>query len=505
MQLQLISYLGVCGLVLVFAQDVDHSEFQEDAEPTHPNRIVYKPPKPVGDVYFVATFDTDGLEGWVKSEAKTDGTNDTRYDGIWAVEESYNQKMPGNKGLVLKSRAKHHAIATYMQRPFHFKDLPLIVQYEVYFQNGIQCGGAYLKLLSEDDQLDLRNFFDKTPYTIMFGPDKCGQDYKLHFIFRHRDPVTGAIEEKHARNPDVDLQSYFSDKRPHLDEDAPRNIPDSTVMKPDNWLDEEPEYIPDPESKKPSDWDIDMDGEWEEPKIPNPLCKTAGCGTWKPPMIPNPAYKGKWKVPMIDNPKYKGVWKPRKIRNPNYFEDTKPFLMTPIAAVGLELWSLTPDIMFDSFIISADERVVKQWVKDTWTQTKAFYDADGPGLILQLFLAADKRPWLWGVYVFTIGLPVILFISFYWPNKRFGPPDDYYYKKTDDVQLNDEEKLITEAEPQQSDQQDNEDKSKEMKEGSALRKMKVDLETPVQAQGGGEPDLGQITAEALRYRKTRPE
>lgn len=50
----------------------------------------------------------------------------------------------------------------------------------------------------------------------MFGPDKCGHNYKLHFIFRHRDPVTGAFEEKHARKPDVDLQSYFTDKRPHL-------------------------------------------------------------------------------------------------------------------------------------------------------------------------------------------------------------------------------------------------------------------------------------------------
>ncbi|XP_067852753.1 calnexin [Heptranchias perlo] len=583
MRLQLFTYLAICGLALVLARDIgDDSEkdeeFQEDPEPTRPHRIVYKPPKPAGDVYFVASFDTDGLEGWVESEAKKDDTDDTRYEGIWAVEEPYDQKMPGNKGLVLKSRGKHHAIATHLQRPFYFNDLPLIVQYEVHFQNGIQCGGAYLKLLSEDKELDLSKFFDKTPYTIMFGPDKCGQDYKLHFIFRHRDPVTGVYKEKHARKPDVDLQSYFTDKRPHLytlivrpdnsyeilidessvskgsllqdmtppvnppkeiddpnhqkpedwddrrqipdpesvkphdwDEDAPPNIPDSTVMKPDGWLDEEPEYIPDPESKKPSDWDEDMDGEWEAPQIPNPLCKTApGCEIWSPPMIPNPAYKGRWKVAMIDNPKYKGVWIPRKIPNPNYFEDPKPFHMTPISAIGLELWSVTADILFDSFILSSDERVVKQWVKDTWARTKAAYDADGPGLIMKLILAADKRPWLWGVYVFTVALPVILFISFFWPNKRFGPPDDYYYKKTDDVQLNDEEKVITEAKPQQSgdtshDQQDNEDKNKEMKEGNAVRKMKVDLETSAQAQGGGEPDPGQSAGETLRYRKTRLE
>lgn len=51
--------------------------------------------------------------------------------------------------------------------------------------------------------------------------------------------------------------------------------------------------------------DEDMDGEWEAPQIPNPVCETApGCGPWERPMIDNPNYKGKWKPPMIDNPNY---------------------------------------------------------------------------------------------------------------------------------------------------------------------------------------------------------
>ncbi|CAM9170176.1 unnamed protein product, partial [Lampetra planeri] len=58
-----------------------------------------------------------------------------------------------------------------------------------------------------------------------------------------------------------------------------------------------------------------------------------------------------------------------------------------------------------------------------------------PGLIESLLLAAHQRPWLWGLYVFTVGLPIILFISIMWPDKRFGPPDQqYYYKKSDDAQ-----------------------------------------------------------------------
>ncbi|XP_072914422.1 calmegin [Hemitrygon akajei] len=575
MWLQSFVCLRICGLVLVFIQAVDNSkkaeELQDNSDPTQLHRIVYNPPKPAGDVYFVASFDTEGLESWVMSEATKDDTDETRYEGMWAVEESYDKKVPGNKGLVLKSPAKHHAIAAHLQKPFSFKDKPLIVQYEVYFQNGVQCSGAYLKLLSENDQFDLRKFNDKTPYSIMFGPDKCGQDYKLHFIFKHRDPVTGAYEEKHARKPDVDLQSYFDDKRPHLytlilrpdnsfemlidersvskgnllqdmtpsvnppkeisdpnhqkpedwddrpeiadpesvkpndwDEDAPRYIPDPTAEKPLNWLDDEPEYIPDPEATKPSDWDKEMDGEWEEPKIPNPLCKSAGCGTWKPSLIPNPAYKGRWKAPMIANPNYKGVWTPRKIPNPNYFEDSNPFQMISISAIGLELWSLTDNIMFDNFIISSDEEVVKQWVKDSWAQAKAIYDADGPDLIMQLILAADKRPWLWGVYVFTVALPVILFISFVWPDKRFGPPDDYYYKKTDDVQVNDDEKLITEGQFQQSGNPFHDQQG--MDKESARRQMKAEWEISAQAQGSGDSGLGQIPVkEALRHRTTRPE
>jgi calnexin len=35
----------------------------------------------------------------------------------------------------------------------------------------------------------------------MFGPDKCGTTNKVHFIFRHRNPITGLWEEKHLKNP----------------------------------------------------------------------------------------------------------------------------------------------------------------------------------------------------------------------------------------------------------------------------------------------------------------
>jgi calnexin len=44
---------------------------------------------------------------------------------------------------------------------------------------------------------DLKELNDRTQYSIMFGPDKCGNDMKLHFIFKHRNPKNGTLSEKH--------------------------------------------------------------------------------------------------------------------------------------------------------------------------------------------------------------------------------------------------------------------------------------------------------------------
>lgn len=92
--------------------------------------------------------------------------------------------------------------------------------------------------------------------------------------------------------------------------------------------------IPDPAAKKPDDWDTEIDGEWEAPLIPNPICeKMVGCGLWKAPLVANPKYRGKWRAPLIDNPNYQGKWAPKRIPNPNYFEDKNPFKMATIVSV----------------------------------------------------------------------------------------------------------------------------------------------------------------------------
>ncbi|KAG8134588.1 hypothetical protein E2320_007690 [Naja naja] len=505
--------------------EVEVENFDQNSEDTITEtgrssmEVVYKTPEPIGEVYFIETFDDAILSGWILSQTKKEDTDENiaKYDGRWEIEPLKENMVPGDRGLVLKSVAKHHAISTI---------------YEVNFQDGIDCGGAYVKLLSKSVDLDLEYFYDKTSYTIMFGPDKCGEDYKLHFIFRHKHPKTGDYEEKHAKRPDVDLKKIYTDRKTHLytlvlkpdntfevlidqavvskgnlledmippvnppkeiedpndkkpedwderpkipdpdavkpddwNEDEPPKIEDPDAVKPEGWLDNEPEYIPDPNAEKPADWDEEMDGVWEAPQIPNPKCEAApGCGVWVRPMMNNPNYKGKWKPPMIENPNYQGIWSPQKIPNPDYFEDAHPFQMTTVDAMGLELWSMTSNIYFDNFIICSDKEVADRWAADGWGFKKLIASANEPGMFSQLVTAAEERPWLWIIYILTLALPIGMGILFCWPSKKMG--DDVDYKKTDLA------KPITKGELEQ-----------EISEKDEIKKTSENID-----EGGGEDD-----------------
>lgn len=154
--------------------------------------------------YFAEHFDDlDRFnEKWVFSQSKKLDTDEdiAKYDGVWSVEQPQRSILENDLGLVLKTKAKHAAISSRFTKTFKFTEKPLIVQYEVTFQEGQECGGSYIKLLSAGKETnDLTKFNDKSAYTIMFGPDKCGNDIKLHMIFRHVNPINGSIEEKHAK------------------------------------------------------------------------------------------------------------------------------------------------------------------------------------------------------------------------------------------------------------------------------------------------------------------
>ncbi|KYN19040.1 Calnexin [Trachymyrmex cornetzi] len=346
----------------------------------------YKSPEPSGFAHLAENFDSEERfrNVWILSEAKKDGIDEdiAKYDGIWSIEEPKKHGEDGDLGLVLKSKARHAAVSTALVKPFYFEDKPLVVQYEVNFQEGQECGGAYLKLLTLDDKYgDLKQFQDKTPYTIMFGPDKCGNDHKLHFIFRHKNPLNGTITEKHCKKSKDKMEDYFKDKNPHLytlivrpdnmyeikvdnkllnsgsllDDftppvNPPLEIEDPDDKQPEDWDDRE--KIPDPLAEKPDDWDEDAPAQivdeedimpegWledEPPMIPNPDSVKPDDwdvemdGEWEPPEIPNPKCTdvpgcGPYKQKMMKNPRYKGKWLAPLVNNPNYKGKWKPRLI----------------------------------------------------------------------------------------------------------------------------------------------------------------------------------
>ncbi|KAG5350503.1 hypothetical protein C0989_010752 [Termitomyces sp. Mn162] len=387
---------------------------------------------------FVEQFTEDWTERWTPSEAtkKTPVGGETfSYVGKWEVEDPLISVIEGDKGLVAKSKAAHHAISAPFDEPISFSNKPLVIQYEVKYQKGGNCGGGYVKLLEDGFQTSGKEFSDTTPWVIMFGPDLTCPGTKVHFIFRHKSPKTGEYEEKHLKlppkpsiekltnlytlivNPDNTYEVLFngsSDKKGNLledfeppvnppkeiddpedkkpadwvdeqkisdpdakkpddwDEDAPYEILDEDAVKPEGWLDDEPQAIPDPgsdtDATKPEEWDDDEDGDWIAPTVPNPKCTEApGCGEWKRPHKANPDYKGKWYAPMIDNPAYKGEWAPRKIPNPNFFEDLTPVKsLSKIGGVGIELWTMTEDILFDNLYIGHSVEDAKALAKETF-------------------------------------------------------------------------------------------------------------------------------------------
>lgn len=330
--------------------------------------------KPDG-VFMYENFDDE-------QEFKTKWINsrDPKYTGEWKL-DSGPDRPRADLQLVLPQKARHYAISSKLSEPFKFSDdKPLIVQYEVQFREGLDCGGAYVKLLRNSAIQDLTKLTDKTPYSIMFGPDKCGSESKLHFIVQYYNPKTNEYGEKHWNKAKYvnNLMAAFSDKKHHLfklvlepssnfeifmddksvgkgnlledvdpsinppkeivdpsdtkpeDWDERKQIEDPSATKPEDWDENAPKTIVDPDAKKPSDW---LD---DEPKlIPDPNAKKPEDwsdemdGEWAAPKIDNPACAqvsgcGEWKAPMIPNPNFKGKWKPPKIDNPNYKGEWKP-------------------------------------------------------------------------------------------------------------------------------------------------------------------------------------
>ncbi|NXX58783.1 CLGN protein, partial [Scopus umbretta] len=93
-----------------------------------PLEVVYQTPKPTGEVYFTETFDGVLAGLWFVFFQRLCVCVYVYVLGRWEVEELKENTVPGDRGLVLKSVAKHHAISAMLTKAFIFDKKPLIVQ-----------------------------------------------------------------------------------------------------------------------------------------------------------------------------------------------------------------------------------------------------------------------------------------------------------------------------------------------------------------------------------------
>lgn len=332
-------------------------------------------------IYFSENFnDANWKNRWVQStEWKSKGEM-----GKWVHTAGKWYGDAEDKGVQTGEDARFYGMSAKMTDSFTNDKKDLVVQFSVKWEQQIDCGGAYIKLMGATDQ---KKFGGDSPYQIMFGPDICGSsNRKTHVIFNYPPKNDNLQNKKTVRvesdqlthlytlvvHPNNDYEVLIDDKSAasgKLDEDweflLPKEINDPSVSKPKDWVDARkipdpsdkkpdnyddiPAEIPDPSAEKPADWDSEEDGEWEAP------------------MIPNPDYKGPWKAKLIDNPDYKGEWVHPTIPNPEYKEDPSLHVRCKDCSyVGFELWQVKSGTIFDDIIVTDSLAEAKEYAEKTF-------------------------------------------------------------------------------------------------------------------------------------------
>ena len=341
-------------------------------------------------VYLYEDFSGDWEDRWVVSDWKQDSGE----AGRWEVSAGrFYADDEKSKGLRTMDDAKFYAISTRFPK-FGNKGRTLVVQYSVKYDQDVvgSCAGGYLKLFpSTVDQQTLHGGADEDAYNLMFGPDVCGLDHKVHAIFHYGHEAkklggdeAGQVDKRIAAHTDTLTHVYTWIIRPDRTYEIkidggkarkgellsdwdflpPRRVRDPKASKPLDWVDEPkmddpddfkpdwwdkvPRKIKDKKARRPADWDDDVDG------------------AWAPPMVDNPKYKGEWKRRRVENPDYRGEWKHPEIENPGFKDDPTIAKYSDFGVLALELWQLKGGTIFDNILLTDSEDEAERYLDDTY-------------------------------------------------------------------------------------------------------------------------------------------
>jgi calreticulin len=332
------------------------------------------------------------LQKWTKRWTESSKWKPKEEMGTWKHTAGEWYGDAEDKGIQTSVDARFFGISAPLQKTYTSGTKDLVIQYSVKHEQKLDCGGAYIKLLTGGKKFDGQKFGGDSPYSIMFGPDICGSsNKKTHVILHSNQKDENLLINKEVMcetdtlthlytlviRPDNTFEVFVDNKSvrtgnlaDEFDFLEPKEIKDPDAKKPEDWVDtakisdpeetkpadwgDAPAEIPDPDASKPADWDDEDDGEWE------------------PPMIDNPDYNGEWKAKMIDNPDYKGKWEHPMIPNPAFKEDPDMFKVCKDGCthVGFELWQVTTGTLFDDIIVTDSLEEAQQFAEESFFKKK---------------------------------------------------------------------------------------------------------------------------------------
>jgi calreticulin len=362
-------------------------------------------------------------EGWDARWVTGAGGDKTLGKWEHTAGDYYGGEEAEAKGIMTSEDYRHYFLSTKFDEITN-ADTDLVIQYQLKFTKTPDCGGSYIKLLTNDDPSKFDNDSPSAcvnPYrhltpprlpapisfifppptrprarkshgltrapdilrSIMFGPDQCGGTKRVHAIITYKgenklktsdvsltiyDELTHVysfvIKKDQTYEVFVDLESKASG---NMEDDweilKAKKINDPELSKPEDWV--EDTMMDDPEDVKPEGWD-DIPEKIVDPEAEKPEdWDDEDDGEWEAPTISNPEYKGAFTPKRIDNPEYKGAWVHAQIDNPEYEADPS-FHVVKANGLGFELWQVKGGSLFDNIIITDSWDDAKKYAEDTW-------------------------------------------------------------------------------------------------------------------------------------------
>ncbi|KAH0787491.1 Calreticulin family protein [Histomonas meleagridis] len=329
------------------------------------------------NIYFEENFDDDDWEQrWVQSKAHS-----TRGEiGTFRLTSgSYYGNQSAQKGIQTIDSSASYQISSKFKESFNTSGKDFILQFTIKFENGYECSGGYVKLLSSS--LQPFRFGSKSQYSVMFGPDLCkpnkdkltfiinrnGTYYDNHKILEpYNDELTHSYTLIIFANQSYEIRldgkkSLFGNLTTDFELGGPEYIPDLEESIPENW--DNREFIPDP-------------NDWDDQEIPNPKILEIPNfdeninGQRGTPKTVNPDYKGKWSPKLIKNPNYMGEWTPRMIKNPSHIEDKGFGVFDDLSYFGIEVYQKTPGSIFDNLLVTDDLKYAEEKLTENFLRYK---------------------------------------------------------------------------------------------------------------------------------------